>query len=54
MLRFDRARVLVVDRVPALYRRAARVITQLLGSDPAALSEAALGERTAALWNAAR
>ena len=52
VLRFDRARVLLVDLDPALYRRAARVIAELLASDLAALSETALGERTAALWSA--
>lgn len=50
VLRFDHARVSVVDRVPALYRRAARVVTELLESDLAARSEAALGKRTALLW----
>lgn len=52
VLRFDRARVLLVDLDPALYRRAARVIAELLASDLAALSEASLGERTAGLWRA--
>lgn len=39
VLRFDRARVLVVDLDPALYHRTAWVITQLLESDLAALAD---------------
>lgn len=42
VIRFDRARVLLVDLDPALYRRAARVITELRKGDVAALSAAAL------------
>jgi len=36
VLRFDRALVLVIDTNPVLFRQAAKVITELLGSDLAA------------------